>query len=65
MSDLRKRFSVRLPRIHGNGLKILSMVILLLANFNTLILEKGILHLENYTPEGLVAAMDTSTSLTA
>lgn len=65
MSDLRKRFSVRLPRIHGNGLKILSMVILLLANFNTLILEKGILHLENYTPEGLVAAMGASTSLTA
>ena len=65
MSDLRKRFSLRLPRIHGNGLKILSMVILLLANFNTLILEKGILHLENYTPEGLVAAMDASASLTA
>lgn len=65
MSDLRKQLSSRLPRIHANGLKCFSMGIVLLLNFNTIILEKGILHLERYSPSELVAVMEASSTLTA
>lgn len=65
MSDLRKRASAKAPRVSANGLKYFCAVILLLVNFSTIVLEKGLLRLDAYSPEELVAAMDASARMTA
>lgn len=65
MSDLRKRISVKFPRVSANGLKYFSAVLMLLVNINTVILEKGILKLDAITTGELIAAMEASSRLTA
>ncbi len=63
MSDLRKRFGFRLPQITGRGLKIFSAVILLLTNISRVILEKGLIRVDDYSASQLLEAMDESPSL--
>lgn len=65
MADLRNRFSARFPKFGAGGIKIFATMLLLVVNANTILLEKGLLRMENYSTEALLAAMDASTQFTA
>lgn len=65
MSNLRNRITVSFPKISISGIKLLAVLILLIVNANTLLLEKGLLHLESYSSEELLAVMETSSSFSA
>lgn len=65
MPDLRNRITVRFPKISISGIKLLAALLLLIVNANTLLLEKGLLQIESYSSEGLLASMDASSQFTA
>ena len=64
MADLRNRIHVRFPKISISGIKLLAALLLLIVNANSLLLEKGLLQLDGFSSEELLAAMDASSRFT-
>lgn len=63
MSDLRKKYAARFPHISARGLKNFAVIIMLLVNTSTIILEKGLIQLDTYTQAELLDAMDATPNL--
>ena len=64
MQNLRRRFGKRLPQLSADGLKLIAAVLLLSAYAGRILIEHGLIHLENYTQDELLTAMDTVPGLT-
>lgn len=58
MSDLRKPFLPKLPQLSAQWLKIAATVLLILANAGAVILERGLIGMQEFTMSGLLDAMD-------
>ena len=58
MPALQNQISARFPKLGIGGIKIFAAVLLLVVNANTILLEKGLLQMESYSTEELLAVMD-------
>lgn len=64
MSDLRRRWILRLPQVSARGLKVFATITMVLVYASRIILEKGVIGLDSYTTDELLKAMEVTPNLT-